>query len=447
MPLKKKMIKVIKTSLDKFEAINKVEPPAAEQSKELAEGYNPNDSSDNEEQIQNLLNSETEEPEEPIQNEDTYKIFESKISDSEDDNSYSSDDDNQDNVDNSQEIRKKRGRPKKNQNDKNFSKKKRGRKPKAVKMSTLQTNVQEEDNEPMILRLPISLEYIEKIKKSKNDTEDYESINTSIINENISENKNSNEEENKKDLKPRIKQLKLNDYEEELEDRQKCSNCHHQEQNNDVLKKKIISLEVKIKSLEKDLHATANIDYMGSKAIRTALNFISIENGKQNLAEKTNIACFYDTCKFDSPPCYLPEKYIDDKFYVSKCFCSWNCVLRYNFELNDNKMWTRHKLILMIVKIMYNIDDLEPSPERGTLIKFGGHLTITEFRNSSLINLKSYRIIEPPMVTLLPIIEENYKKNNGYLPNLTEDMLIRKRTKPLPKSRNNIGDKFGIKQE
>jgi hypothetical protein len=360
-----------------------------------------------------------------------------------------------DDVDN--ETRKKRGRPKKNPHDEqDNSKKKRGRKPKVTKMPTTFNTDAVSDDEPMILRLAVPFEYIEKVKNSKSqdlESSEYESITMSAKDQKqitssptLAATAQNNSITNS--VKAGVaKQLKLNDYESDEEDKKTCSNCNNSQKTIDLLRKKVISLETKIKNLEKDLHMTANIDYMGSKAIRTRLNFISIENGEQIVAEKTNIACFHDTCKFDGAPRFLPEKFSDGKYYVSKCFCSWNCAMRYNLDLNDHKTWARHRMILEICKEMYNVDNVEPAPHKGTLIKYGGHLSITEFRNSSLMNLKGFRYIEPPMTTLLPIIEENYKKNNGAIPNLTEDMLLRKRSKPLPKSRNNIGEKFCLRAE
>jgi hypothetical protein len=201
--------------------------------------------------------------------------------------------------------------------------------------------------------------------------------------------------------------------------------------------------------MERMMQSAGHSDGVGSRAIKSNLQFINIEDDKQVLAPGTNIACWYDTCKFDTPPCYLPEKYVDDRYYVSKCFCSWNCVAKYNFEMNDIKMWYRHKLILQICKELYDIDDVVPAPPRGTLAKFGGVLTKEEFRMNSQTNKKQYRIIEPPMSTLLPIIEERHmpKKISNEIMDVTTESLVRKRSKPSPKFQNDIRDRFGMRNK
>ena len=43
------------------------------------------------------------------------------------------------------------------------------------------------------------------------------------------------------------------------------------------------------------------------------------------IPKKTNICCWWCTCQFDCLPTFLPEKFSDSKFYVSGCFCSFNC--------------------------------------------------------------------------------------------------------------------------
>ena len=65
-------------------------------------------------------------------------------------------------------------------------------------------------------------------------------------------------------------------------------------------------------------------------------NFITIDNeGKQSLDESTNIHCWWCCHKFDNPPCQLPEKYYEKKYHVFGCFCSYNCALSYNLDLDD----------------------------------------------------------------------------------------------------------------
>jgi hypothetical protein len=55
------------------------------------------------------------------------------------------------------------------------------------------------------------------------------------------------------------------------------------------------------------------------------------------------------------------------------------------------------------------------APPQETLKIFGGHLSIEDFRNTTCDDSKynkSYNVIEPPMVSIIPTIEETTYPNN-----------------------------------
>ena len=66
---------------------------------------------------------------------------------------------------------------------------------------------------------------------------------------------------------------------------------------------------------------------------------------------------FSDNCKnvggkspFDNLEVNLPENYFNVNFIVY-IFCSYNCAMSYNIDLNDEKVWKRSLLIYYITNI------------------------------------------------------------------------------------------------
>ena len=55
---------------------------------------------------------------------------------------------------------------------------------------------------------------------------------------------------------------------------------------------------------------------------------------------------------------------------------------------------------------------MKPSPPRQVLKMFGGILSIDAFRESLIINEKEFRFIMPPMISIIPLIEEDYNESS-----------------------------------
>jgi hypothetical protein len=135
------------------------------------------------------------------------------------------------------------------------------------------------------------------------------------------------------------------------------------------------------------------------------INYI---NGKQITPTKTDVCCWWCTYSFESIPIFIPEFYHDNKYYVFGCFCSFNCAFSYNLNMNDYKIKDRHSLLINMVSIIYNkkIDEnIEPAPQREVLEKYGGPITINEYRKNFKSCVKEYRLIIPPMSSIIPSIE------------------------------------------
>ncbi len=164
--------------------------------------------------------------------------------------------------------------------------------------------------------------------------------------------------------------------------------------------------------------------------------------------KKTNICCWWCTYQFDWLPTYLPEKFSDGKFFVTGCFCSFNCAAAYNLKLNDDKVEERYSLIQQLY-YMINKDKIKSFSEIKINIagpkelteKFGGSMTINEFRKNAKILGREYHELKYPFVPMqmfvpMPMGFKEYtnsklSKNiniNNLLSSKNDNILVKRKT-------------------
>merc|ERR1711871_1912287 len=298
-------------------------------------------------------------------------------------------------------IKKKRGRkPKVKKDDNEISEvkvpKKRGRKPK-----NLSTNENVEVKIPKKRgRKPAG----KIINIENSDNEDSE-----VINDSFTENLEDDEEEIYAETNDNPDIFIKSDAVKDIELMDKASLINYYNQ-------KIREIENKYKD--------SSITMTGKKVYETEVKFNYIDESKKNKwRDNTNIHCWWCCHSFDTPPVSLPEKIFDKTYYVFGCFCSFNCAYSYNININDYKIWERLSMLKSLYRKIYNNDkDILPAPPRKALNMFGGHLSIDEFRNNNLFNKKEYLYLIPPMVSIIPIIEEsntntdNFNKDKKFVP-------------------------------
>ena len=166
----------------------------------------------------------------------------------------------------------------------------------------------------------------------------------------------------------------------------------------------------------------------------------------------TNICCWWCTYPFECLPTFLPEKYFDGNFHVCGCFCSFNCAGAYNMSLADNKIWDRYSL-LKLLYYMINRDkvnsindiDINIAGPKELLNKYGGPMSISEYRKSSKILGREYHKLIPPFLPINFGFEEVTNSKTHSNPNLNNiiysasksDGIVIKRNKPV----NNVVSK------
>ena len=138
-------------------------------------------------------------------------------------------------------------------------------------------------------------------------------------------------------------------------------------------------------------------------------------NKRKEWPKNSSLNCFWCCHTFNNTPCALPTKIKNDIFYVFGNFCSKECCAAYNFESGDNSnnIWERYTLLNYLYSMIEENPDLriKLAPHRMTLEMFGGNLSIEEFRETFNTN-KKYKVVFPPMVSIIPSVEENSKTDN-----------------------------------
>lgn len=137
-----------------------------------------------------------------------------------------------------------------------------------------------------------------------------------------------------------------------------------------------------------------------------------IINQEIKKCENTSEVCWNCCHNFINIVHGLPLKYRGGVFYTYGDFCSPECSLRYASENFNEKFFEISPLINMYNNIIYNYSEqVTMAPNKLLLKKFGGDLTIEEYRET-FKNGDLYDIKLPP---ILPIkhSSDTYEVNNN----------------------------------
>tara|TARA_X000000950_G_C13904644_1_gene656286 strand:+ start:1377 stop:2438 length:1062 start_codon:yes stop_codon:yes gene_type:complete len=167
-------------------------------------------------------------------------------------------------------------------------------------------------------------------------------------------------------------------------------------------------------------------DINSMKHINNKLKILKLQLYKDSNPDKKS-ACFWCTCEFDNPCCYIPKYETDETTTGYGSFCRPECAVAYLLKENidDSAKFERYQLLNKIYGKVYNFKkNIRPAPNPYYLLdKFYGNLTIQEYRQL----MKSEHmllILEKPLTRILPELHEdidesnklssNSNKSNGY---------------------------------
>lgn len=147
--------------------------------------------------------------------------------------------------------------------------------------------------------------------------------------------------------------------------------------------------------------------------INTLIEFTTPDMEK-HWKEKTDICCRYCSYPFDWSPCALPVRYSNklNKYYVMGCFCSFNCAAAFCFDefkgsYRANECYSLLNMLYQEVRHLDKPVKVKLALDKGLLSIYGGSMSITEFREKTLLDKIDYEIVYPPMIAMIPVIEEN----------------------------------------
>lgn len=177
----------------------------------------------------------------------------------------------------------------------------------------------------------------------------------------------------------------------------------------------------KIKELTKELQhykalaSNFNINSKNITCYPADLKLICNKTGISIITDKTEIPCWHCTEKFDTVPCFIPERYDRGIYYVFGCFCSINCSATYNMALGDYRKNDRHSLILEMYSFVIKLQEICFAPQKEVLEKYLGPsgIKISKFRESSLTCNVKFKLLMPPCIPIIPFIEERTMDNKN----------------------------------
>lgn len=135
---------------------------------------------------------------------------------------------------------------------------------------------------------------------------------------------------------------------------------------------------------------------------------------------KTHLACWYCTETFTTIPVPAVESHDPetDIYTVFGIFCTPGCLLSYLLDQGLQHNTRRMMYNQYMLRKVFGLQGLiKPSPHQSELQKFGGRLTIHEFRGCPT----QRQLVSPPFVPMQQYIEES--KTTPYAPTLRNVMV------------------------
>lgn len=127
---------------------------------------------------------------------------------------------------------------------------------------------------------------------------------------------------------------------------------------------------------------------------------------KQELPSETSVACFWCCEGFSGRPCIIPSQVLDEVWQVYGNFCCPQCAMAYLISemLDTHTRWERIALLNRLYSTFMQ-GRIYPAPARESMKRFGGTITIEEFRSICDTQRIRVDVHMPPMVSILASID------------------------------------------
>lgn len=225
-------------------------------------------------------------------------------------------------------------------------------------------------------------------------------------------------------------------------------------------------------------------DYLKVLKKAKILKLMTADDNKKDWDLSSDSCCFNCTEKFQTVPIGIPVRYFRGKFYCKDIFCSFNCAAAYIFAGYDMrynfKKWEYYSLLCLLASmIQREMDDerlknneiktvdkknqsirVKIAENRNLLKKFGGPLTIEQYRKNFYVLDSQYSVLYPPLCCMYPqteiahyvnvhrqkaqILNNESRFSFGDNRGNTGDLRLR-RDKPLIQKKNTLEEYMSLK--
>ena len=329
-------------------------------------------------------------------------------------------------------VKKKRGRKPKDKVTENVLPKKRGRKPKLLNnVINVKKDITKE--EQIIVHLPIK-----NLDLDIDNSNMYDSITP------IPYNSYSLNESLKKVNKPNESNINSNNDDTDKDDNE-SSFTTLVENTNDTDKELVNGEDNDIINKYNyliDMYKNDDNMLISKNKILPIFIEYSVSNSQNKWPSSVNIDCLWCCHSFKNSPFGIPIKKNNNTIHMFGNFCSPECSAAYNFDIysENNQIWERYSLINYLYKDKQSI---KLAPPRLSLQKFGGRFSINEFRKYNSNYNKEFKLLLPPMISIIPAIEEINTNNNSN--SIINSELKLKRSKPILNSNNTLESCMNLK--
>ena len=178
--------------------------------------------------------------------------------------------------------------------------------------------------------------------------------------------------------------------------------------------------EEKSNDKEQNMNNNFNLSFDENRLVNIRWEFIN-GNKSKVWPKKVSSCCLWCCHTFDNIPVAMPVKYYKEKFYVKDFYCSFNCAAAHNFDKGGDGVWERYSLLNLMNKKLNGVkfSKIKKAPPRETLKMFNGYMSINEFRMNFFILNKDFKVLNPPLISMIPKIEETKISNRNkklYIP-------------------------------
>jgi hypothetical protein len=168
-------------------------------------------------------------------------------------------------------------------------------------------------------------------------------------------------------------------------------------------------------------------------------------SNSKEVPKETKVACFWCCEGFEGTPCIIPSHIVDEVWKVYGTFCCPQFAMAYliSEQLDTHTRWERISLLNRLYST-FTHGRIYPAPARECMKRFGGTISLEEFRSICDAQRIRFDIHMPPMVSILASIDTKsidfYETpmctthSSSYQPQVSTDepkTLKLRRTKPL----------------